>query len=189
MCAMNKFLVSLLLVAMAAGCARHRRAPEPAPAPATGTDYPYHSPLSTPGARFAGLPVVVQNTVRSEAGTAEIVDVRKESRQGRVFYKILFRDERNYPPLYVGADGSVLNPDLTVAVPAPQETMTDVKLNDLPLGVLKVIQARPPPGAEVTSVAKENWGDHTIYIVSFKDEVHNPKLYVVADGTVLIKAP
>src|SRR5438552_10968949 len=115
-----------LAVALLPGCVL-RQATEPAPKPAPGPAYhnPYNTPLSTPGARFAGLPVVVQNTVRSEAGTAEIVDVRKESRQGRVFYKILFRDERNYPPLYVGADGSVLNPDLTVAVPAPQETVTD----------------------------------------------------------------
>ena len=173
---------------VAVGCARHH-AHEPAPAPLAGTDYPYHSPLSTPGSRFGALPVIVQNTVRSEAGTAEIVDVRKENREGRVFCKIFFRDERNYPPLFVSPKGDVLNPDLTIAVPAPQEIVTDVKLNDLPLGVLKTIQQRPTPGAEVASVTKENWGDHTIYIVSFKDEVHNPKLYVLADGTELIKAP
>src|SRR5215471_15557198 len=189
MCLMNKYVVGMILAAAAAGCASHHRASTPAPPPVAMEEYPYHAPLSTPGARFATLPVVVQNTVRTEAGSAEITDVRKETHDDHVYYRILFRDERNYPPLFIGGDGSVLYPDLTVAVPAPQQTVTEVNLNDVPLGVLRVIQARPPPAAEVASVSKENWGDHTIYIVSFKDDVHNPKLYVVADGTVLIKAP
>src|SRR5712691_5056679 len=123
---MKMLLIPALLAVVASGCARHQRS-ESAPAPMAGSEYPYHSPLSTPGSRFGALPVVVQNTVRSEAGTAEIVDVRKETREGRVFYKILFHDERNYPPLFVSPNGDVLNPDLTVAVPAPQETVTDVK--------------------------------------------------------------
>ena len=124
--------------------------------------------------------------VRSEAGTAEIVDVRKESRAGKVFYKISFRDPRIFPPLHVAPDGSVLNPDLTVAVQAPQEVSQEVKFNDLPAGVKKVLQERQP-GAEIASISEENWGNHTIYIVSFKDEAHHPKLHVVADGTVLIQ--
>jgi len=176
-----------LALALLPGCVL-RQATEPAPKPAPAPAYhnPYNTPLSTPGARFGGLPQVVQNTVRSEAGTAEIVDVRKESRESKVFYKISFRDPRIFPPLYVAPDGSVLNPDLTVAVPAPQEVSQEVKLNDLPAGVKKVIQERRP-GAEVASINEENWGNHTVYVVSFKDEAHQPKLHVVADGTVLIQ--
>jgi hypothetical protein len=185
---MKKFVILALLAVLAAGCAHHRRESAP-PAPVVRNDYPYHSPLSTPGSRFGALPVVVQNSVRSEAGTAEIVDVRKETRAGKVFYKIFFRDERNYPPLFIGPNGDVLNPDLSVAVPAPQEILTDVKLNDLPVGVLKAIQQHALPGSEVASVSKESWGDHTVYVVNFKDDVHHPKMYVIADGTELIKAP
>jgi len=189
---MKMLLVPVLLAILAAGCVSH---PTPQPVAAAPTAvYPYHSPLSTPGTRFAALPVVVQNSVRSEAGTAEIVDVRKETRDGRTFYKIYFQDQRNYPTLYIGADGSVLNPDLNVVVPAPQEQVTDIKLSDVPLGVVKAIQQRPTAPvsevkmSDVSSVTKENWGDHTIYIVTFKDEIKNPKLYVVADVTVLIQA-
>jgi len=188
MCSMKMILGPVALAILLAGCATQHK-PKPV-AVAPEPEYPYHSPLSTPGARFAALPTVVQNTVRSEAGTAEIVDVRKDTRDGRSFYKITFREQRAYPPLYIGPDGSVLNPDLSVSVPAPQEATAEVKLNDVPLGVVKAIQQRPSGQmSDVASVSKENWGDHTIYIVTFKDEIKNPKLYVVADGTVLIQAP
>jgi hypothetical protein len=88
----------------------------------------------------------------------------------------------------VGPDGSVLNPDLTVAVPAPQQLNPQVSINDLPVGVRRVIQQRPE-ASEVASIVQETWGDHTIYVVSFKDEAHHPKMYIVAEGTTLINAP
>ena len=181
------FFQAVMAAALLVGCAG-RPVTEPTPAPAASSHYPYTHPLSTPGARFGVLPPVVQNTVRSEAGTAEIVDVRKETNEGRVFYKISFRDASNFPPLFVGPDGSVLNPDLTVAVPAPQELSLEVKLSDLPSGVRKVVQERSS-AAEIDSVNQENWGNHILYIVSFKDEAQHPKLYIVPDGTVLIQAP
>jgi len=181
------FCQSVIALALVAGCAKDA-AYVSAPASPAGYQHPYHVPLSTPGARFGGLPPVVQNAVRSEAGTAEIIDARKEMREGRTFYKISFRDSGNFPPLYVGPDGSVLNPDLTVAVPAPQALNPEVKLADLPLEVRKVIQERPS-GAEIACINQETWGDHTVYVVSFKEEAHRPKMYVIADGTVLVQPP
>src|SRR2546422_1387451 len=35
------------------------------------------------------------------------------------------------------------------------------------------------PDEEVSSIHRELWGDHTIYVISFKDEARNPKLYIV----------
>ena len=179
------FFLSLLPLLLVAGCGK-RHVPEGEPAPLAGNRSPYTTPLSTPGARFGALPQTVQNTVRSEAGTAEIIDVRKEVSAGRVFYKISFRDALNFPPLMVGSDGSVLNPDLTVAVPPPQATNPELKLADLPSTVRKAIQDRAA-AAEVAAVNQETWGDHTVYVVTFKDEAHHPKLYVLAEGTVLIQ--
>jgi len=182
----------LLLLSVLTGCARHRatfttgdNAPQQDSAPQQYSHY--KNPLSTPGARFGILPQVVQNTVRSEAGTAEIVDAHKEISDGRIFYKISFRDPDTYPPLFVGSDGSVLNPDLTVAIPAPQEPSQDIKLSDLPASVKKVLEDRKLVG-EIASVSHENWGNHTVYIVSFKEAAHQEKLYIVADGTLLIPA-
>ncbi len=180
----NPFPQILMAMILLAGCAQHHAN---APAPSSTANYhnPYGSPLSTPGARFGALPQVVQNTVRTEAGTAEIVDVRKETSGDRAFYKISFRDAGNFPPMYVAVDGSVLNP--TVAVPAPIEASLEVKLSDLPPGVRRVVKERQPEG-EITSVSQENWGNHTVYVISFKDEPHHQKLYIVADGTLLIQA-
>jgi len=177
------FIPTATAMVLLAGCFWHRpKAPAPVVAEPVYRN-PYNSPLSTPGARFGVLPPVVQNTVRSEAGTAEIVDVRKETRAGRIFYKISFRDAGNFPPLFVAPDGSVLNPDLTVAVPAPQQFSSEVKMSELPSVVKQVIQEKAPT-AEVTSINQEAWGEHIIYVVSFKD---HPKLYIVADGTELIR--
>ena|SRR5258706_6445581 len=180
------FFRVLLLLPVLAGCARHR-ATFTTDANPPQQNNPYKNPLSTPGARFGTLPQVVQNTVRSEAGTAEIVDARKEISDGRIYYKISFRNTDNYPPLFVGSDGSVLNSDLTVAIPAPQEPSQDVKLSDLPASVKKVLEDRNLM-KEIASVSHENWGNHTVYIVSFKEAAHQEKLYIALDGSLLIPA-
>ena len=143
---------------------------------------PYHKPLTSPGAKFGALPPLVQRTVLAEAGTAGVVDTVRDTRSGRVVYRIYFRDPVNFPPLYVAPDGSVLNPDLTVAVSARQGMR--VKPADVPPSVKEAIPKRAP-AAEVAYINKESWGGRTVYVVTFKDESHNPKLLLGEDGTVL----
>jgi hypothetical protein len=184
---MKRFIWSIIpLAVMAAGCASHHAKVQAPPATADNF-YPYHKPLSTPGSRFGSLPDVVKSTVLSEAGTVEISDVSREISAGRVIYRISFQDAVDYPPIFIGSDGSVLNPDLTVAIAAPQGP-TSIKTDDLPLNVLRAIRERAPE-TEVAGVRMEYWGDHTVYIVSFKKDLLYPKMYVVADGTVLTMAP
>jgi hypothetical protein len=179
------FFASLAL-ALASGCASHHSHSAKVSQPDVRS--PYSIPLSTPGARFGSLPAVVQATVLSEAGTASIYDIFTDTSGNRVVYKIYFDDAVNYPPLWVGSDGSVLNKDLTVAVPGPREGKPSIPMSDLPTSVLKLLQERPP-GGETTNIAKEYWGDHTVYIVTFKDELKFPRMYVLADGTVLAQGP
>ena len=173
------------MLALVAGCAHHHKQIEE-PVAETELHNPYTKPLSTPGTRFGSLPQAVQNTVRSEAGTAEIIDVSKEITRGRVVYTISFKESDVYPPMLVGADGSVLNPDLSVAVRAPRDTGI-VKFGDLPLEVTKALQERAPE-SEIASIRRETWGDHIVYIVVFKDEARYPKLQIVSDGSFLIQA-
>src|SRR5262244_1574702 len=78
----------------------------------------YTRPLLSPGAQFATLPPPVQNAVRAQAGIQEITHITKDTSSGQVVYKIYFSEGQIFPPLYVAADGSVLHPDLRVAVPA-----------------------------------------------------------------------
>lgn len=143
---------------------------------------PYNKPLTSLGAKFGALPPVVQATVLAQAGGADIVDAVRETPSGQVVYKITFREPEIYPTLLVAPDGSVLNPDLTVAVPARQGTV--VKISDVPGPVVKVIDEKGPSSGPA-AVHKETWHGQTVYIVSFKDEAHYPKLFIAADGTLL----
>jgi hypothetical protein len=142
----------------------------------------YNKPLTSPGAKFGALPPIVQRTVLSQAGTEEVVDAVRDTSSGKVVYKISFRDPEVFPPLYVAPDGSVLNPDLTVAVNAVQGTR--VKTADVPAKVMKAIPERAPTG-QVAYISKEAWGGRVVYVVTFKDEAHNPKLLLGEDGPVL----
>lgn len=152
----------------------------------------YSYPLSSPGGKFTGLPPAVQNTVRAQAGSAELHDVVKDSSSGRTVYKILFKNWELYPPLIVAPDGSVLNPDLTVAIAAPLDyigiattgPVVGIKRDDLPAPVMKSIQEHAPT-KEISLINKEMWNDKEVFIITFKDPQHNPSLYVYADGTVI----
>ena len=154
--------------------------------PTNETSHPYatryHKPLTSQGAKFGALPTVVQRTVLAEAGPEEIVDAVRDTSSGRVVYKIYFKDAEIFPPLFVAPDGSVLNPDLTVAVSAHQGTR--LRLSEVPVKVIKAIPERAP-SAEVAHISTESWGGRTVYVVTFKDEAHNPKLLLAEDGTVV----
>src|ERR1035437_1864766 len=112
----------------------------------------YNKPLTSPGAKFGALPPVVQRTVLAEAGPAEVVDAVRDTSSGRVVYKIYFRDNEVYPTMYVAPDGSVLNPDLTVAVSAAHGMR--VRPTEVPPKITKVISERAPSG-EVAYIRSE----------------------------------
>ena len=169
-------MVSLLL----AGCATHDKIQKVE----QGTVY--HTPLTSAGAKFGALPAVVQRTVLAEAGLAEVVDAVRDTSPGRVVYRIYFRDTDNFPPLIVAPDGSVLNADLTVAVAAFHGLR--IKTSEVPANVLKVIPEHAP-ASEVAYINLESWGGRTVYVVTFKDETHNPKLLIASDGTLVDETP
>ena len=143
---------------------------------------PYRKPLTSPGAKFGALPPVVQLTVLAEVGPEEVVDAVRDTSSGRVVYKIYFRDYELFPPLDVAPDGSVLNPDLTIAVKAVDGTR--VKAADVPAKVMQAIPGRAPVSA-IAYVNKESWGGRVVYVVTFKDQAHYPKLLIGEDGAFL----
>ena len=53
--------------------------------------------------------------------------------------------------------------------------------------VVKAIQERASK-VQLAGIDTEPWGERMVYIVSFKDPVLHPKLYIAADGTVLKEA-
>ena len=152
----------------------------------------YSMPIISPGAQFASVPPAVQNTIRAETGSAGIQNVSKDTTSARIVYRIEFINADAYPPLYVAADGSVLDPDLNVLIAAPPEKVgggatgapvTTLMLGELPSLVVKSIQLYAPD-AEVANITKETRGAQTTYFVTFKDRMHSP-LHISADGTLL----
>ena len=191
----SALFLSVLVPLLVAGCASHE-APRGPVVEMTPAPNPFTKPLTSVGGKFGALPPAVQSTIRAEAGTAELMDVIRESTSDRVYYRILFRESAIYPPLLVASDGSVLNPDLTVLIPATRdatggiagEPSVPVTFNDLPPNVAKLLKGRGVV-SDISGMNKEIWGTHIIYIVSFKNAEQNPRLYVVADGTILTLAP
>jgi len=167
-----KAVMGLVLIA---GCASQPTTP---PKP-TEAEYPYTKPLTSPGGKFGLLPLVVQNTVRSQAGASEVIDAVRDTSSGRVVYKIIFK---NSPTLYVAPDGSVLYPDLTVAM-TPLLGVA-VKPANVPSHVMNVAMDHAPHG-EIAVIYKEHWGDRLVYVFTFKDAAKYPRLDVAEDGTVL----
>lgn len=172
------------------GCASHPVAPS------AGKETPYHLALASSGVKFAALPPSVQNAIRAEVGSADIEDIRKFTPAGMPFYEISFRNPALYPPLYIAADGSVLHPDLEVAVGAPGDvykvlssgSVTGVRLADVPPAVLSVAQAHAA-GGTIDHVNKQTWGDRIVYIFAFTEEKRHPQLYISSNGEVLNEGP
>jgi hypothetical protein len=115
-----------------------------------------------------------------------LVDAVRDTSSGRVVYKIYFRDRELYPPLFIAPDGSVLNADLTVAVNTVHGTR--VKGVEVPASVKKAIPEHAPAG-EVAYINKESWGGRVVYVVTFKDEAHTPKLLLAEDGSLVEETP
>jgi hypothetical protein len=183
-------LPSLVAGTLLAGCASH-----PAAHPQAETEY--QRPLFSIGQKFGGLPPAVQNTVRAEAGAAEVGDVNRETTpSGEPVYVITFRKSTVYQPLYVAADGSVLNRDYTLALSSSAGNIgvvtsgpqASLRMSDLPQEVIKRIQQQAP-NAEIAHIGREATKDRVVYTIDFKDEAKNPRMHIGSDGTVLAEPP
>jgi hypothetical protein len=151
----------------------------------------YDQPLTSPGSKFTKLPPAVQNTLRAEAGTAEIEKIEDKTPFGPGIYEFHFRNPGLYPPLIVANDGSVLTSNMTVAVGASEDTITSsagaamggLRLEDLPPNVVKTIHEKAPT-SEVGAVQKIRSMNFVFYEVSFKEST-SPVLLIADDGTLV----
>lgn len=152
----------------------------------------YHQPLTSPGGQFSRLPPAVQNSVRAEAGMAEIEWVYKEEYKGAIVYEVRFKNHEIFPPLYLAPNGSVLNPDLTVAVPASEETIEAstgasvgrMRLEDLPPNVVLTVK-HAAPTAEVDSISRHVSTAGVFYEFTFKGPMEHPAVFVRDDGRLV----
>jgi hypothetical protein len=174
-----------LFVLLFFGCATHH--------PYTVEEYRTHydKPIVSPGVQFAALPPAVQNTIRAEAGSADIEDIVKDDSLSHIIYHVYFQNSNLFQPLNIASDGTLLDPDLIVAIGAPHDqpgvltgsAVAGATLNDLPPAAVKIIQ-RTAPDAQVESIARQVSGNQITYFVTFKDRMH-PPLQVTGDGTIV----
>ena len=177
---------SLLVFSELAGCARRDAL----------STYPYLHPLTSPGAKFAGMPPAAQSAVRAEVGAAEMYDIRKLNIPDRDIYEVRFRYPDLYPPLYVAADGSVLYPDLSVAVTANANEIgpvsggaeSGISFSDLPINVAKTIHDKAPT-AEVDFINRVMVGSKTFYHVTFKNPAQHSAMLLTEEGVLTNSLP
>jgi len=150
----------------------------------------YNQPLNSPGGEFSLLPPAVQNSVRSQAGMAELSGVTRNFEGPVRYYEIRFRNPVLYPPLYLAPDGSVLSPELTVVVPASQESIalasgklaTGIRRDELPQKVVLSIR-RLAPTSEVDTIRRIDTDGQVFFNVTFVDSQHHPGLLLHDDGS------
>ena len=176
----TNILLILTIAATLCGCADH------------GPQADYQHPLTSPGGKFARLPPAVQNSVRAEAGMAEIADISQNNSETDPIYEIRFQNPDVYPPLYLASDGSVLSSNMTVAVGATVDTIaastgsgvSGMKMDDLPPNVVETIRHQAPT-AEVDTLTRLTSEGEVFYSVTFKDPKHHPKLLIRDNGRLV----
>jgi uncharacterized membrane protein YkoI len=147
--------------------------------------------------KLSELPAAVQTAVKAQTGSAEIEDIDKEIRNGRVVYEVAFKRNGQHTELLVGADGTVLEGG-GVSTPAPPGAIVSsvskvkiplagarkVPLDEVPLAVQNVIRTQAGQ-ARIEDIDKGVLNGKTVYEAAFKKEGENIELRVAEDGNIL----
>ena len=144
-------------------------------------------------ADFSALPAPVQNAVRSHVPDAEVTDIAKDARNGRVVYRITFRDSDRFPEMQVAADGTLVKYEAGTALGRPDSLGGKVQgdarhqqLSSLPIEVQRAIKENAPR-AEVTNVRRKEDTGRVVYEIEYAGSDPKPVLHVTVDGTVVQK--
>jgi uncharacterized membrane protein YkoI len=66
------------------------------------------TPTGAVGTKFSALPEKVQKTIKDKSPDTEITDISRQEKDGRVFYKIEFKETGKNPTMRVAEDGTVV---------------------------------------------------------------------------------
>jgi uncharacterized membrane protein YkoI len=143
--------------------------------------------------KLSELPAAAQTAVKAQAGSAEIEDIDKEIRNGRVVYEVAFKRNGQHTELIVGADGSVLEGGI-IKPALPGTKLSNVKnplagaqkvsLDEVPRVVRNVIRTQAA-GAPVEDIDKGVLNGKTVYEAAFKKDGENIELRVAEDGNII----
>jgi len=179
----NKVLIALAAAALVTGCSDNKLG---------STDTTASNPKVA--SEFNDLPPAVRATVNREVPNGVVDKVSSETKDGRLVYKVKFRDEGINPAIWVTADGNILKSDINRdkaigATGASSDVTTgssksDLKFTQLPPAVQKTVREASPSG-KIASIDKHTRNGRIVYDVSFEDKGVNPKMTVAEDGTVV----
>ena len=62
------------------------------------------------GTTLADLPAPVKHTLQQQMPTAEVADIDKVERNGKIVYEITFAEPGKNPTIYIAADGTLWSP-------------------------------------------------------------------------------
>ena len=146
------------------------------------------------GAQLSEAPANVQTAVKRTVSNAEIEDVDREERDGRIVYDVEVKQEGMNRHLKIAADGTVLSDSNqrdnrsigqrvreTIGLDRDASTMT---LDQLPLAAQKTIRENCDVGT-LKPIKREVRNGRTQYDVEFEKEGKNLRLTVGEDGTLL----
>lgn len=145
--------------------------------------------------KFSELPVAVQNTLRSQAGSSRIEDIDAVTRSGETTYNAAFKRDGKTAELWLDANGNILNQGNAAspaATPAPAPAGQRVPLaaaskvdpDDLPRAVRQTLQ-NYTQGARIEDVDKGTLQGQTVYEAAFKRNGQHIELRVNEDGTLI----
>lgn len=149
------------------------------------------------GTRFQDTPPAVQQTIMREAKGAEIADIDKERRNGRVLYEVEFKNPGRNVEIHVAEDGSIVQDSRRDirgqgAPGSPPQTRTgtdlnpgnNVTLDQVPAAVQAAIRQHGEP-TTIKEIERGEKDGKRVYMVEFQKEGRNTKLQIAEDGTVL----
>jgi uncharacterized membrane protein YkoI len=150
------------------------------------------------GTQLSDTPPAVQETIKREAHGADIADIDKERRNGRVIYEVEFKNPGRNREIQIAEDGAIVQDNGRDvrgqgAAGSDRETRTGRTVN--PRGNNLTFDQAPPAiqaairaNGDTTTVKQIERGEkngRTIYMVEFQKEGRNTKLQIAEDGTVL----
>jgi hypothetical protein len=66
------------------------------------------TPTGATGTKFSALPEKAHMTIKSRAPEAEIADIKRHEKDGRVVYEVAFKDKGKNPTIQVADDGTLV---------------------------------------------------------------------------------
>lgn len=66
------------------------------------------TPTGATGTKLSALPEKAQKTIQSKAPDAQIVDISRHEKDGRVYYEVEFKDKGKNPTMKVADDGTLI---------------------------------------------------------------------------------